>query len=679
MNFNLHSEFAPQGDQPNAIAELYQSIESGNRYQTLLGVTGSGKTFTMANLIQNLQRPALIISHNKTLAAQLYSEFKAFFPENSVEYFVSYYDYYQPEAYVPSTDTFIEKDSSINEEIERLRLAATGSLISRNDVIVIASVSCIYGLGSPDDFRALSVEVQTGQQLNRDQLLLQLVEALYNRNDIDLRAGRFRVRGDIVDVFPAYTQQPLRIEFWGDEIERLSEFDLLTGETIQVLDSYRIYPANQYVTTKDKIERACKSIEKELNERVDWFEKQGLLLEAQRIRMRTEYDLEMLREIGFCNGIENYSRHLSARKPGQRPWCLLDFFPDDFLVFIDESHVTIPQLGGMYHGDLARKQKLVDFGFRLPSALDNRPLKPDEFQGVTGQTIYVSATPASFELEKSARVVEQLIRPTGLLDPEMEKRPIKGQVEDCIEEIKKEVEKGNRVLVTTLTKRMSEDLTEFLREREIKVEYLHSDIDAIERVEILRNLRAGAFDVLVGVNLLREGLDLPEVSLVAVLDADKEGFLRSETSLVQTAGRAARHVEGRVIFYADQMTKSLQAAWDICTYRREKQMLYNKENGINPKSVIRPIQESLRESLGDDKEDLMQVSEAASSKDLKKLIKQLETEMLAAVKKLEFEKAALLRDQIEFLKQGKSTKKTLRKVKYPSQARSPKRYGRKKS
>lgn len=679
MNFKLHSEFSPQGDQPNAIAELYQSIESGNRDQTLLGVTGSGKTFTMANLIQNLQRPALIISHNKTLAAQLYSEFKAFFPENAVEYFVSYYDYYQPEAYVPSTDTFIEKDSSINEEIERLRLAATGSLISRNDVIVIASVSCIYGLGSPDDFRALSVEVQTGQQLNRDQLLLQLVEALYNRNDIDLRAGRFRVRGDIVDIFPAYTQQPLRIEFWGDEIERLSEFDLLTGETIQVLDSYRIYPANQYVTTKDKIERACKSIEKELNERVDWFEKQGLLLEAQRIRMRTEYDLEMLREIGFCNGIENYSRHLSARKPGQRPWCLLDFFPDNFLVFIDESHVTIPQLGGMYHGDLARKQKLVDFGFRLPSALDNRPLKPDEFQEVTEQTIYVSATPAAFELEKSARVVEQVIRPTGLLDPEMEIRPIKGQVEDCIEEIKKEVEKGNRVLVTTLTKRMSEDLTEFLREREIKVEYLHSDIDAIERVEILRNLRAGAFDVLIGVNLLREGLDLPEVSLVAVLDADKEGFLRSETSLVQTAGRAARHLEGRVIFYADQMTKSLQAAWDICTYRREKQMLYNKQHGISPKSVNRPIQESLRESLGEDKEDLMEVSEAASSKDLKKLIKQLEAEMLAAVKKLEFEKAALLRDQIEFLKQGKSTRKTLRKVKYPSQPRSPKRYGRKKS
>ena len=677
LNFKLKSEFSPQGDQPDAIAKLSRSIASGNRCQTLLGVTGSGKTFTMANLIQNLQRPALIISHNKTLAAQLYSEFKAFFPENAVEYFVSYYDYYQPEAYVPSTDTFIEKDSSINEEIERLRLAATGSLISRNDVIVIASVSCIYGLGSPDDFRALSVELNSGQLIDRDQLLLQLVEALYSRNDLDLRAGRFRVRGDTVDVFPAYAQQPLRIEFWGDEIERLSEFDLLTGETTRVFESFKIYPANQYVTTKDKIERACKSIEKELNERVSWFENQGLLLEAQRIRMRTEYDLEMLREIGFCNGIENYSRHLSARKPGQRPWCLLDFFSDDFLVFVDESHVTIPQLGGMYHGDLARKQKLVDFGFRLPSALDNRPLKPDEFKEVTGQTIYVSATPASFEINNSENVVEQLIRPTGLLDPKMEKRPIKGQVEDCIEEINKEVHKGNRVLVTTLTKRMSEDLSEFLRERKIKVEYLHSDIDAIERVEILRNLRAGKFDVLVGVNLLREGLDLPEVSLVAVLDADKEGFLRSETSLVQTAGRAARHVDGRVIFYADQMTKSLQAAWDICTYRREKQVLHNQKHGIQPISVSRPIQESLRESLEDEK-DVMEVSETASDKEVKVLIKQLEKEMLNAVKKLEFEKAALLRDQIEFLKKGHN-KKAFRKVQYSNQPRTRRKYGKKRN
>ena len=548
MNFELHSDYSPQGDQPNAIKQLVGSVRKGNPYQTLLGVTGSGKTFTMANMIQELQRPALIISHNKTLAAQLYSEFKGFFPNNAVEYFVSYYDYYQPEAYVPSTDTFIEKDSSINEEIERLRLAATGSLISRNDVIVVASVSCIYGLGSPDDFRALSVDLQQGAQVGRDDVLLQLVAGLYNRNDMDLRAGRFRVRGDVVDIFPAYAQQPLRIEFWGDEIESLREFDLVTGETIRSFEQYRIYPANQYVTTREKVERACKSIENELEERVASFEKDNFLLEAQRIRMRTEYDLEMLREIGFCNGIENYSRHLSQRKPGQRPWCLIDFFPEDFLLFIDESHVSIPQIGGMFHGDLSRKQKLVEYGFRLPSALDNRPLKPDEFAKVTGQTIYVSATPGKVEFEKSALVAEQLIRPTGLVDPEMEVRPISGQVEDCIAEIKKVVLRGDRALVTTLTKRMSEDLTEYLRERDIRVEYLHSDVDAIERVEILRNLRAGECDALVGVNLLREGLDLPEVALVAVLDADKEGFLRSETSLIQTAGRAARHILGKVDF-----------------------------------------------------------------------------------------------------------------------------------
>jgi excinuclease ABC subunit B len=681
VKFSLHSQYSPQGDQPQAIRQLVKSLNLGNNHQTLLGVTGSGKTFTMANVIEEIQRPALIISHNKTLAAQLYSEFKTFFPKNAVEYFVSYYDYYQPEAYVPSTDTFIEKDSSINEEIERLRLAATGSLISRNDVIVIASVSCIYGLGSPDDFRSLSIKVQVGQQINRDQLLLQLVDALYHRNDMDLRAGRFRVRGDVVDIYPAYAQQPLRIEFWGDEVENLSEFDILTGETIRNFDQYRIYPANQYVTTRDKVERACKSIEKELEKRVSHFEKAGLLLEAQRIRMRTEYDLEMLREIGFCNGIENYSRHLSGRKPGQRPWCLIDFFPDDFLVFIDESHVTIPQLGGMFHGDLARKKKLVDFGFRLPSALDNRPLKPEEFQKVTNQLIYVSATPAVFELEKSEVVVEQLIRPTGLLDPVMEKRPIKGQVEDCIDEIKREVQKKNRVLVTTLTKRMSEDLTEFLRERNIRVEYLHSDIDAIERVEILRNLRAGSFDVLVGVNLLREGLDLPEVSLVAVLDADKEGFLRSETSLIQTAGRAARHIEGRVIFYADHMTRSLQAAWDVCTYRREKQMEYNQQHGLVPRSVIRPIQESLREKM-DEEGELLSVSEPTSSKEVKKLLKQLEKEMLDAVKTLEFEKAALLRDQIEFLKKGNlqvGKQNGSKKIKYNNRKRAGRRYVKKKS
>jgi len=623
----------------------------------------------MANIIQEIQRPALIISHNKTLAAQLYSEFKSFFPNNAVEYFVSYYDYYQPEAYVPSTDTFIEKDSSINEEIERLRLATTGSLISRKDVIVIASVSCIYGLGSPDDFRALSIELSVGTEISRDDLLLQLVSGLYNRNDTDLRAGRFRVRGDVVDIFPAYAEQPIRVEFWGDEIESLREFDVLTGETIRKFENYRIYPANQYVTTKEKVERACKSIEKELEERVSSFEQDNLLLEAQRIRMRTEYDLEMLREIGFCNGIENYSRHLSQRKPGQRPWCLIDFFPEDFVLFIDESHATIPQIGGMFHGDLSRKQKLVEFGFRLPSALDNRPLKPDEFQEVTGQTIFVSATPGKLELEKSTVIAEQVIRPTGLVDPEMEVRPISGQVEDCIGEIKKVVERGNRALVTTLTKRMSEDLTEYLRERDIKVEYLHSDVDAIERVEILRNLRAGEYDVIVGVNLLREGLDLPEVELVAVLDADKEGFLRSETSLIQTAGRAARHILGRVIFYADVMTKSLQAAWDVCQYRREKQIAYNQKHGIVPKSVTRPIQKSLRSAKEEDTEELL-VSESNSPQEIKKLIKQLEKEMFESVKKLEFEKAALLRDQISFLKDGTMPSK--------KPAKAQKKYGRRK-
>ncbi len=649
MDFKLQADYQPQGDQPEAIRKLVDSVRKGNQKQTLLGVTGSGKTFTMANMIQELQRPALIISHNKTLAAQLYSEFKSFFPENAVEYFVSYYDYYQPEAYVPSTDTFIEKDSSINEEIERLRLAATGSLISRNDVIVIASVSCIYGLGSPDDFRALSIEIKVGQELERDILLESLIDSLYNRNDVELKAGKFRVRGDIVDIFPAYANQPIRVEFWGDEVEAIREIDPVSGETLQTFENYRIYPANQYVTTKDKVAGACKAIENELDERVKWFEKEALLLEAQRIRMRTEYDLEMLREIGFCNGIENYSRHLSKRKPGQRPWCLIDFFPDDFLLFIDESHVSIPQIGGMYNGDYSRKKRLVDFGFRLPSALDNRPLKPDEFEEVTKQTVYVSATPAAFEIERSSIVVEQLIRPTGLLDPEMERRPIKGQVEDSIEEIKKTVAEGFRVLVTTLTKRMTEDLTDFLRDHDVRVEYLHSDIDAIERVEILRNLRAGEFDVLVGVNLLREGLDLPEVALVIVLDADKEGFLRSETSLIQTAGRAARHEKGRVIFYADVMTQSLTKAWETCQYRRDKQIAYNEEHGITPRSVIRPVQESLRVKKEEEEDDLA-VAEDVSSKDAKKLAKQLEKEMIEAVKKLEFEKAALLRDQIAFLR-----------------------------
>ncbi|MBT7406874.1 MAG: excinuclease ABC subunit UvrB [Opitutae bacterium] len=673
MDFRLQSDYQPMGDQPQAIKGLVESISKGNMDQTLLGVTGSGKTFSMANVIQDLQRPALIISPNKTLAAQLYSEFKAFFPDNAVEYFVSYYDYYQPEAYVPSTDTFIEKDSSINEEIERLRLAATSSLISRRDVIVIASVSCIYGLGSPDDFEALSIEITKGHDLGRDNLLEGLVEALYNRNDMELKAGRFRVRGDVVDLFPAYANNPIRVEFWGDEVEDIREIDPISGETIRKYDSYRVYPATQYVTTKDKLEVGCKAIEKELEEQVKHFEGSNLLLEAQRIRMRTEYDLEMLREIGFCNGIENYSRHLSGRKPGERPWCLIDFFPEDFLLFIDESHASIPQIGGMFKGDLSRKQKLVDFGFRLPSALDNRPLKPEEFESVTGQSIYVSATPAAVELEKSTVVMEQLIRPTGLLDPEMEIRPIKGQVEDCIGEIKKVVKQGYRILVTTLTKRMTEDLAEFLRDHEIKVEYLHSDIDAIERVEILRSLRAGTFDVLVGVNLLREGLDLPEVALVIVLDADKEGFLRSETSLIQTAGRAARHEKGRVIFYADVMTKSITRTLQVCQYRRDKQMAYNEEHGITPQSVIRPLQESLR-SKKEESEDLLAVSENVSKEDIRKLLKELEKDMLAAVKKLEFEKAALLRDQISFLKEGGKNLKTAQTGGYSG----GKKYGRKK-
>jgi len=674
MDFSLVADYKPKGDQPEAIRKLVDSVRSNNRHQTLLGVTGSGKTFTMANVIQQLQRSALIISHNKTLAAQLYSEFKAFFPHNAVEYFVSYYDYYQPEAYVPSTDSYIEKDSSINEEIERLRLAATGSLISRRDVIVVASVSCIYGLGSPDDFRALSFEIALGEEFGRDKLLQKLVEGLYARNDVELKAGNFRVRGDVIDIFPAYSQNLLRIEFWGDEVENIRELDPVSGETLKRLEGYRLYPANQYVTTKEKVGGAIAAIRQELEERVAWFESENLLLEAQRIRMRTEYDLEMLQEIGFCNGIENYSRHLSGRKPGQRPWCLIDFFPDDMLLFLDESHVTLPQLGGMVKGDLSRKQKLVDYGFRLPSALDNRPLQTEEFAQVTGQTIYASATPAKFELENSSLVVEQLIRPTGLLDPNMEVRPIDGQVEDCITEIKKVIETGDRALVTTLTKRMSEDLAEYLRDREVRVEYLHSDIDAIERVEILRNLRAGEFDVLVGVNLLREGLDLPEVALVVVLDADKEGFLRSETSLTQTAGRAARHEQGRVVFYADIITDSLRRTLEVSKYRREKQIAYNEEHGIQPRGIRRPVQASLREK--DEEKNLMTVSEPVSDNEAKELVEELEKEMLEAVKRLEFEKAALLRDQIEFLRGGAETLRKAQAGGY--QRRKQFKYGKKK-
>ena len=655
MNFKLKSDYTPQGDQPEAIRQLVESIRAGNRCQTLLGVTGSGKTFSMANVIQELQRPALIISHNKTLAAQLYSEFKAFFPENAVEYFVSYYDYYQPEAYIPQTDTYIEKDSSINEEIERLRISASSSLISRNDVIVIASVSCIYGLGSPEDFKAMMIPLSAGLELSRDNFLENLVTILYNRSDIDFKRGTFRVRGDVVDVYPAYMESAIRVEFWGDELESIRELDPLTGEAGEALEMFNLYPATQYVTPKDKIDSAIGGIRKELDERIAYFESQNMLLEAQRIRMRTEYDIELLQEMGFCTGIENYSRYLSGRKSGERPFCLIDFFPEDALLFVDESHVTLPQVRAMYNGDRARKERLVDFGFRLPSAMDNRPQKEEEFKQITGQTIYVSATPAQHEFDVSEVVAEQVIRPTGLVDPAMEIRPINGQVEDFIAEVRKASVAGERTLATTLTKRMSEDLSDYLREAGLNVEYLHSDIDAIERVEILRRLRKGDFDVLVGVNLLREGLDLPEVALVAILDADKEGFLRSATSLIQTAGRAARHEEGRVILYADVVTKSIQATLDTTSYRRARQLAYNKEHGITPVGVKRSIDESLQapgRRYGRNEEGACLIAES-DDREVAEVIAEMEEEMLEAARELQFEKAALIRDQIETLQSGK--------------------------
>jgi excinuclease ABC subunit B len=654
MDFELCSEYGPQGDQPEAIRALVDSVRAGNRYQTLLGVTGSGKTFSMANVIQDLQRPALIISHNKTLAAQLYSEFKAFFPENAVEYFVSYYDYYQPEAYIPQTDTYIEKDSSINDEIERLRISASSSLLSRRDVIVIASVSCIYGLGSPEDFKTMMIPLEPGLEISRDAFLEKLVGSLYDRNDVDFKNGVFRVRGDVVDIYPAYMESAIRVEFWGDEIESIRELDPVTGEAGQHYERFHLYPATQYVTPKDKIESAVRGIRAELDEQVAKFELENKLIEAQRIRMRTEYDIELLQEMGFCTGIENYSRYLSGRQPGDRPFCLIDFFPEDFLLFIDESHVTLPQVRAMYNGDRARKERLVEYGFRLPSALDNRPQKLEEFEQITGQTIYVSATPAQHEYDVSQVIAEQVIRPTGLVDPAMEIRPIKGQVEDFIGEVRKAAEQGERVLATTLTKRMSEDLTDFLREAGLNVECLHSDIDAIERVEILRRLRLGDFDVLVGVNLLREGLDLPEVALVAILDADKEGFLRSTTSLVQTAGRAARHEKGRVILYADVMTGSIQETLKTTSYRREKQLAHNTAHGITPKSVKRGIDESLHapgKGYQQEEDPSLTVSEA-DDRDVASVIAEMEEEMLEAARKLEFEKAAMIRDQIETLQSG---------------------------
>jgi len=644
--FKLHSDYQPTGDQPTAIAALDASIRAGNLHQTLLGVTGSGKTFTMANLIERHQRPTLVVSHNKTLAAQLFAEFKKFFPENAVEYFVSYYDYYQPEAYVPQTDTFIEKDASINDDIERLRIRASSALLSRRDVIVVATVSCIYGLGSPEEFKSAMLPLRTGMTLRRDDLLANLVKNQYSRNDAILERCNFRARGETVDLWPAYLETALRITFFGDTLESIRELDPLSVRPGAHLEHFDLYPANAHITSPESLPPAILSIKAELEDRVAFFEREGRLVEAQRIRMRTEHDLEMMRETGFCQGVENYSMHIGGRKPGERPFCLLDFFPDDKLVFIDESHVSVPQIGGMYLGDRSRKQRLVDFGFRLPSAMENRPLRPEEFDALAGQTVYVSATPAPHEYKVSAVVAEQIIRPTGLLDPVMEVRPIKGQVEDAIGEVKAEIAKGHRTLVTTLTKRMSEEISDYLREQGIKVEYLHSDIDAIERVEILRRLRQGACDVLVGVNLLREGLDLPEVALVVILDADKEGFLRSETSIIQTAGRAARHVEGRVILYADVMTKSLTRAMTISSDRRKRQDAYNIKNGITPKSVQRPIEDSL--VVKDD--GTADITLLKGDKDLQAVLSDLETEMLAASDRYEFERAAHLRDQIATLR-----------------------------
>ena len=651
--FELVSPYQPAGDQPQAIAKLTDAVLSGAKHQTLLGVTGSGKTFTIANVIKNIERPTLVISHNKTLAAQLYAEFKSFFPNNAVEYFVSYFDYYQPEAYIPRTDTFVEKDSSVNEEIERMRLSTMSSLFSRRDVVVIASVSCIYGIGSREDYEAMVIAVRVGQQMTRDHFLHRLVDLQYTRNDIEFMRGQFRVRGDTVELCPAGREDALRVEFFGEEIERITQFEPLTGDKIDTLDSVMVFPAKQFVAPADKLRPALLAIREELSERIAWFEKHGKLLEAQRIKMRTEYDLEMMEEMGFCSGIENYSRHLAGRAPGSRPFTLFDFFPKDYLLVIDESHATVPQIGGMYEGDRSRKTVLVEHGFRLPSALDNRPLAFEEFQSLQNQTVYVSATPGPRELEWSgSRVVEQIVRPTGLIDPKITVKPLKGQIDDLINEARKRADSKERVLVTTLTKRTAEELTDYLREIGISVQYLHSEIDAIERVEILRALRKGEFDVLVGINLLREGLDLPEVSLVAILDADKEGYLRSATSLIQTAGRAARHLNGEVILYADVMTQSIQKFLAVSEYRRKKQIAYNEEHHITPRSVSRAVEESLAtyQSKRDAANSVLR--EGGVDIDISETIKELEEEMLAAANNLEFEKAALMRDQIRELKRS---------------------------
>ena len=697
--FELVSDYAPAGDQPQAIAKLTEGVLAGAKHQVLLGVTGSGKTFTIANVIKNVNRPTLVISHNKTLAAQLYAEFKSFFPRNAVEYFVSYFDYYQPEAYIPRTDTFIEKDSAINEEIERMRLSTMSSLFARRDVIVVASVSCIYGTGSKEDYEAMVIPVFVGQATSREQFLARLVDLQYNRNDITFERGQFRVRGDTIELCPAGREDALRVEFFGEAIERITRFEPLTGEKLETPANTMIFPAKQFVTTNDKMKRAALAIRDELRQRIVDFESQGKLLEAQRIKMRTEYDLEMMEEMGFCSGIENYSRHIANRPPGSRPATVIDFFPDDFLLVLDESHVTVSQIGGMSEGDRSRKTVLVEHGFRLPSALDNRPLNFLEFQAIQTQTIYVSATPAPRELgwarasagaprspSDGARVAEGrergipgvaelVIRPTGLIDPKVTIKPLKGQIDDLIEECRKRADSKERILVTTLTKRTAEELTDYLRDIGVNVRYLHSEIDAIERVEILRALRKGEFDVLIGINLLREGLDLPEVSLVAILDADKEGFLRSETSLIQTAGRAARHLNGEVILYADVMTDSIKKFLAVTEYRRKRQLAYNAEHNITPRSVSRAVEESLATYETNRKQADGVLREAGMDVDITETIKELEGEMLVAANNLEFEKAALCRDQIKELKRALDGSPAVKEARPASYRRS----GRKRS
>jgi excinuclease ABC subunit B len=654
--FELHAPYRPMGDQPEAIAALIAGLERGDKHQVLLGATGTGKTFTMANVIAAVQRPALVMAHNKTLAAQLYAEFKEFFPDSAVEYFVSYYDYYQPEAYVPRHDLYIEKETEINEEIERMRLSTTASVVSRRDVVVVASVSCIYGIGSPDAYGRVVVQLRKGERYRRSAVLRQLVESQYERNDIQLRPGTFRVRGDTLEIIPAYDDHGLRISFFDEEIERITEFHPVTGELLAERDEASIYPAKHYITQEDKLKESLAEIQAELEERLAWLRSKDKLLEAQRLEQRTRYDLEMLREVGYCSGIENYSRHLDQRPQGSPPWTLIDYFPPDYLLIIDESHMTVPQINGMYGGDRSRKENLVEYGFRLPSALDNRPLSFPEFEARTGQVIYTSATPGPYEMERASQRVEQIIRPTGLVDPEVEVRPVEGQVDDLVAEIQRRVAVGERALVTTLTKRMAEDLSDYLLELAVKVHYLHSEIETIERVEILRDLRLGVYDVVVGINLLREGLDLPEVSLVAILDADKEGFLRSATALIQTIGRAARHLHGKVVMYADHMTESMQKALDETNRRRAKQVRYNQEHGIEPVSIVKAVRDLTDQVTAQAVAEPRAEYRAGRPADLPKeeltrVVRGLEQQMQAAAEALEFEKAAALRDEIYDLRQ----------------------------